>query len=295
MRAFNLFIVLLFLTIMPALFVISSSPRLILYMENVYELPARFRMATNDFPSGLKEYPSNQGLAELNLSGSGQFSEEGLHKIKDIIPKKKLLLVDLRQESHGFINGMAVSWFSNRDWSNKDKTPEEVEADQAHRLESALLQRLVIIYRKKIFPFLLRVENVKSEDQLSKELGVSYARLYITDHIKPKNEDVNAFIELVKDLDSETWLHIHCAGGKGRTTTFMVMYDMMRNANQVSYEDIMERQLLISGKDLRKSTHDSWKHEYAMERIRFLKKFYRYAKEHPKFEKNWSTWIKENS
>jgi len=75
-------------------------------------------------------------------------------------------------------------------------------------------------------------------------------RITVTDHRSPLDDQVDLFVQSVKNLPKETWLHFHCRGGAGRTTTFMSMYDMMHNAKNVSFEDIMKRQTLIGGSDL---------------------------------------------
>ena len=69
-------------------------------------LPHHFRMTT-DIKSLSKDKDINlTGLDKLNISGSAQFSESGLSLIKSSIPNNfDLIDVDLRQESHGFING----------------------------------------------------------------------------------------------------------------------------------------------------------------------------------------------
>ena len=41
--------------------------------------------------------------------------------------------------------------------------------------------------------------------------------------------------------------HFHCKEGIGRTTTFMIMYDIMKNYKEVSLNDIIKRQYLPSG------------------------------------------------
>jgi hypothetical protein len=43
-------------------------------------------------------------------------------------------VLDLRGESHDFVGGTAVSWFSSRDWANKDKTPEQISNDESQLL-----------------------------------------------------------------------------------------------------------------------------------------------------------------
>ncbi len=68
------------------------------------------------------------GLETLSISGSAQFSREGLRQLQEKLAGKKLLVVDLRQESHGFLNGWPVSWYADHDWANLGKTLKEVES-----------------------------------------------------------------------------------------------------------------------------------------------------------------------
>ena len=79
------------------------------------------------------------------------------------------------------------------------------------------------------------------------------------------------------------WAHFHCEAGRGRTTMFMVLYDMLRNANRVSLEDIARRQQLL-GYDydvLRPADPGDWKAPYTDDRIAFVRAFYNYSRSNP--------------
>ena len=52
---------------------------------------------------------------------SAQFSEDELQKLRQKYPNEKIVIVDLRQESHGFINGKPVSWRSYFEKINQNK------------------------------------------------------------------------------------------------------------------------------------------------------------------------------
>jgi len=54
----------------------------------------------------------------LPASGSGQFSLIGLNKLKERIGRYDIIVVDLRDESHGFLNGLPVSWFQGENQIN---------------------------------------------------------------------------------------------------------------------------------------------------------------------------------
>ena len=48
-----------------------------------------------------------------------------------------ICIVDLREESHGFFDGIAVSWYGEHDWGNVGLTQEEALADEAERIHGA--------------------------------------------------------------------------------------------------------------------------------------------------------------
>jgi hypothetical protein len=57
----------------------------------------------------------------INAISSAQFSEDELQKLRQKYPNEKIVIVDLRQESHGFINGKPVSWRSYFEKINQNK------------------------------------------------------------------------------------------------------------------------------------------------------------------------------
>ena len=71
----------------------------------------------------------------LNAIASGQFSEGELKEIQKKYPNQKFIILDLRRESHGFINGKAVSWYGKFNKSNENKTADEIIKDEQTLLE----------------------------------------------------------------------------------------------------------------------------------------------------------------
>lgn len=55
---------------------------------------------------------------------------------------------------------------------------------------------------------------------------VKYVRIPVTDHCAPSSAAINVFRALAGEVTSNDWVHFHCHGGDGRTTTFLAMYDM---------------------------------------------------------------------
>ena len=76
------------------------------------------------------------------------------------------------------------------------------------------------------------------------------------------------FVQLVNSELKDNWLHFHCKQGIGRTTTFMIMYDIMKNAKEVSLDDIVKRQVALS-----KMSENSAKGFYNDERKSLLTNF----------------------
>lgn len=122
---------------------------------------------------------------------------------------------------------------------------------------------------------------------------MSYIRIPVTDKEKPSDDMVDYFVQFVQSLPQNTWVHFHCEEGLGRTTTFMAMYDIMKNAKKVNLEDIMNRQVLIGGQDLLDNKINTSTN--AKERAEFIKKFYEYSlQNNNNFKITWSQWLKTN-
>lgn len=276
---------------------------LIQNMPNQLQVPRNFRAADDyylmDRLQQLETVPTREGLDKLSISGSSQFSQQGLQAILTQIPSdKNLVIVDLRQESHGFINGIATSWYGERDWANIGKTSQQINQDEWSLLTMVKQSGQVMIYTDKYATdsLQLNIDSVETEEDLAAEAKLSYKRFYVTDHKKPSDLDVKEFLEFVNHLPKNSWLHFHCAAGKGRTTTFMVMFDIYQNAKTVSFEDIIKRQWLIGGRDLSQLPESEWKLSHAAERYAFLKYFYEYCRAEANLtSQSWVHWINAES
>lgn len=279
----------------------DEEPMLILNMEDQEMLPIHFRTTGDSLHfSDLEKAPTIEALAELHASGSGQFSKKGLSAVlKHLGNPIYCTVVDLRQEFHGFLNGIAVSWYATRNWGNFGKSLDKIESDETALLKDTLKKTLKIfrVERKtrddeitESRSFSLLVETAETERLVTGDQNVNYFRIPVTDHMRPTDENVDRFVTFARDLPSGTWLHFHCEAGDGRTTTFMVMYDMMRNAKKVELADIINRQWLLGGIRLTElPSVSSWKYIYSAERILFLKKFYDYCRRNKDgFRELWS-------
>lgn len=275
---------------------------LVIDMQNSADLPAKFRSSADNISNSSNI--NTLGLDQLHVVGSHQFSKNSFVTALSRIPSKSVVVVDLRRESHGMLNDDAVSWYGPQDAANLNKTiPQIIASEQRllNRLSKSSYRWVYDIVTKtddgyvdQVTRNLTQVQGVQSEQQFVEQNHVGYQRFYVEDFHAPSDAEVNRFVNFAKSLPADTWLYFHCRGGEGRTTTFMTMMDMMKNAKQVSYDDIMARQLALGGSDLRDlPDNGSFKYPFAVERLSFLRQFYDYAKSNnDNFATSYSAWKK---
>lgn len=285
---------------------LDASAMLILNMLNEDALPRHFRTCQSPISSEVDRMPSLEGLDRLRISGSGQFSQLSWQSIKRATRHPGPFFdVDLREETHGFLNGSAISLYASRNSGNSGKSDAAIHQEEDAWLEELAKKETIILrevtekeegYIIKTKPLHFIVCEVSSEKNFMKQAANGYLRLYVTDHDAPATEDVDRFISFVRQLPLSAWVHFHCSAGQGRTTTFMCMYDIMHNAKKVPLEDILLRQHLIGGANLLKTYEPLfWKHVYANRKRNFLKNFYQYAQENQDgFATPWSAYLKSS-
>ena len=289
--------------------VIKNAPALALKIDrkNIYQLPRNFRTGNDEFVGITKDgiVPTRKGMEKLNVSASSAFSERELQAILDKIPvtPDKFYDIDLRGESHGYINGIAVSWFAPHNWGNDGRSQDLIEGIEKKQLNEVKQSETNLVYQfdddKNVLltPIEINANEVKTEKQLIKKYGANYFRLTLSDHFRPNDDDVDKFLTFYKSLPEDAWLHYHCYAGMGRTTIFMVMHDILKNAQAVSFKDIIQRQKLIGIVDLSEipDKKKNWGRKAYIERYQFTQHFYDYVKANPTLKKSWSDWAKEHN
>ena len=246
---------------------------------------------------------STEGLDSLRASGSAEPWEAAFPVLKERFGKD-LVLVDLRQESHGFLNGAPVVWYlPPGDWINLGKTRDETLQDEKDRLAGLGREKTTRVHEDNWIPTRIqgpgeteKILSVASEEELARRCGIRSFRLTVPDHMRPSDEDVDRFITLVRGLGAKDWLHFHCHAGMGRTTTFLVMYDMLKNADRVSLDDIITRQAAAGPRYnvFRDESGSPWE-EVFREREAFVRQFYEYAKTFRAGSKaSWTEWLKKS-
>ncbi len=275
-------------------------------IENL--LPRRFRSTAfclTGFFNGLR-------FKALRISGSGQFTQKQLTQIvlsilqQQKIPPQDFVLVDLRQEPHLFVEGKPFTLFSPYFSGHQDNTSNQSLEEEQYlkkRLEAEDTFLVHTVSKKDPKGNLgttrltsLSSKTILTEHEIAKDLGISYRRLAVQDHQPPSDNVVEDFITLVQNLPPQAWVHFHCRGGSGRTSTFMIMYDILKNGKKLSLSEIMNRQVALGGKNLDNITSKSpFLKEGAQKRQRFIHHFYRYATASDGLgHQSWRQWLQNN-
>jgi inositol hexakisphosphate len=286
----------------------ANSPVLIwdIDLKLAKSLPRNFRTTDDRLKANKGQTPAKTGLADLRASGSGEFTADGF-KLVLARTRGPVTVFDLRQETHIFVNGLPISWFATNDWANVGRSQNAIEADEAARVRSLKPGSKIVVSPGAAVkkpgttsnaPLNVTVEHASTERDIVEANRAAYVRLTVTDHCRPLDEEVDRFILAVRALPSKSWAHFHCEAGRGRTTTFMALYDILRNATRVSLEDIARRQKLL-GYDydvLRPAEPGDWKAPYTNDRIAFVRAFYNYARANSGGRPQlWSEWIKSGA
>lgn len=283
-------------------------------------LPGGFRMSKVIALPG-QNLPNLEGLDTLNISGSSQFSELSLDALVKRIGKKHITVVNLRQEDGGFLEpqqgkgAIAFSYLMSMPWwtgenPKGNRTVEDIEISENRKMAEITKKRVFTVYgtsdsyapkdsHEILYKIDIAVKRAFTEKTLAEQKGLGYYRLPDKKFGNMQYEHVDDFVDFVTHLPPDEWIHFHCKKGQSRTTLFMIMYDMMRNADKVSAEDIIKRQGTagLGGADLFDIPETTkWDHDFKMGWREFLIQFHTYAKENKAshFSKSWTDWAKKN-
>ena len=282
--------------------------------KNKYAEPKNWRTCFNDYKESEESelfpdpdyVPSTQGLRELNISGSSDLSAKELEWVRDEIHKltdAPIYIIDVRGESHGLINGLHVSRYGANNWGNVGKTHAQIVAEEAADIHATIGQTIDIYSLSKEDNYqpvesgrnTVEVTSAQTEEEACTALGLGYARFTVPDRAFPGDSELDAFVEFVQTLPAKAWLHFHCQAGAGRTTQYMIFYDMMRNPG-LPLKDIAYRQCLLGGNyllyDGSAPGEDPVKAALCAEKAEMIPLFYQYIQENHAngYRTTWTEW-----
>ena len=265
---------------------LTNSVKLVLDNDNLNTLPSHFRKSTDIQSIANNEQIDTTGLESLNISGSQQFSKSNFPIIINALDTKlPIIIFDLRQESHGFINSYPISFQGEHNAANKGLNDEQVINKEKEQLNSIKIDVPIDVSNsstKTLIP-----ETVMDERSFITSCNMKYIRIFATDEELPSNTVIDSFIKNIKEIKNESWLHFHCKEGIGRTTTFMIFYDMMKNYKNIPANEIIQRQI-----DLADFDDNDINFLTSERRINLYNTFYNYCKEHgDKFEISFSKYV----
>ncbi|MBR4643056.1 MAG: protein tyrosine phosphatase [Selenomonadaceae bacterium] len=262
-----------------------------------------FRLMTDAWQINFRgKEPTRLGLDNLHASASGQPSLAALttlyQKIHEQEPDAKIFMIDLRQESHGFVNALPVSWYVERNAANAGKNSSEVMADEVERLKNlrgieTTFEPLGNADKQMFKPITIIPRVVQTEREACAQVGFEYKRFAAADMQFPAPEIVDDFIIFVANLPENSWLHFHCQAGHGRTTTFLAMYDIMKNPD-VPLEEICKRQYLLGGSNLLLEPEgDDWYSKMNRDRAKKIRLFHEFVQgtRAEQIGLQWSEWL----
>lgn len=245
-----------------------------------------FLVMDTDIDSSLPKRYRN--ITSLNISGSAQFLPSQIENLKNSINIIDTYIVDLRQESHGFLNNSAVSFFSPERLLNNGFTSDETLSSEKIKFDAIKPGSLENIFNKRgAYRETLTVEKSQIELNLVNNSNLNYVLFATRDGHIPSPSVVDTFVNFVVKTPPTTHLHFHCDHGEGRTTMFMSMFQMMKESSFKTLNEILDEQLKAGGIILTDNTT----------RANFLQDFYDYTKENAatNFKTPFSVWSQKNS
>ena len=259
-----------------------------------------FLRVDRDDPDAWRQELANvRFLTDEHMSGSAQFSVDQFRALVPELRKQaeNLWIVDCRLETHGFINGIAVSWCNGENNVNAGKTAQEVEAEE--ETLPSLTGTTVTAYTTKdnqpVDSVEYTVETWETERAVVEAEGLHYLRLACPDHCWPPAEIIDGFIAFAAGLDENTWLHFHCQAGSGRTGAFMTIFEMMQKPG-VPVETILQHQADTGSGNLVDRAAPEKSH-VQKERCVLARAMWLYIQENREtgYAMKWSEWLEAHS
>ena len=272
----------------------TETTKLHMDRENVAQLASGYRSMRSTLEME-KTSLNTQGLDHLLIVGCPQFSEGEFYALLTQIQKEHpdslphhVYIFDLREESHGFVQGHSIYWHGPRNDANKGIALDILLPQEHEQLKNLKKQSVVSAPLKKLWRdpplknsvFALSTHEPYTEKALVQGAGSHYIRVPITDHCPPTPHQVDLFLSYFRDLPKEAISVFHCKGGWGRTTTFMVLSDIWMNHDKASCTEIIARQAAFpESMDLahHQVLDNKWKIEKSKERLKLIQDFYEYA------------------
>lgn len=193
------------------------------------------------------------------ISASAQFSEDQFTNHIYQNKNETITVVDMRKDLHGYIDGHPFSWYGMNNTYTELYTPEEIES-LFHKLRDTIIFPVNVCNKVNKGCKDLEGKRVETEEEMIKRNGGKYVRFYVTDHSAPSEDELNNIVNWVKQ-NGHKRIHVHCRGGKGRTTSFLFIHSVLFRG--FSKEEALEYARQFSNYELEISEQDKdmWKYQ----------------------------------
>jgi protein tyrosine/serine phosphatase len=189
----------------------------------------------NNFPKNFRDLKS----LNLNIIASAQFSENQLISVRKTYSNEDIIIVDLRLEDI------------------------ELSQDDLDNIEINYLK----FYSNMEHIIMPTIEKI-----IAKKYNFSYIGFPIKDYSNPGNFELQRIINFINNLLPTQKIYVHCAKGIGRTANFLVIYDILKNSKNISFDEILDRHYSHSGVDFRTVNAESkWDKKLADAKLNLLK------------------------
>lgn len=196
--------------------------------------------------------------------------------LENKIAPDKVYIFNLKHKPIYYLGDHEMEWYGYR-FSKTD--------DLEQFRQKNVWKALFIEAEVKIYEFLHGQEiDTLSKDQFAIEQVEVEKRGY--HYVQPLKKGwvkdlsfIDPVVSQFEVIPADAWVYFHCARGCARTTTFMILYDIFRNAKQSSLDEILERQYCLGGEDIANTDvwgKSTWSKEQLEARKRIAVLFYDY-------------------
>lgn len=259
------------------------------YFRMTTEQPSLFRYLKGYFRGYI--HFNAEGLDRYNAAGSGRLNFQHL---RDLIHQwhHKVIVLNGRNETYLYFKDKEIKKYCLKKKKDKDYLKAIKSNDFINNLECKLTRWLDDV------PENLSLDDVHSEAEILTDLKVPLLTPLPNDWLK--NWDfVEGLIKIFETTPPDTLMYFHCGHGQGRTTTLLTLLDIFHNARDVSLHDIIARQYLLGGenlKDIEAWEGGTWTSDHLDARLHLVTSFYTYMNAPDGYEMKtpWLTWLTQH-
>lgn len=232
---------------------------------------------------------NRNGLDNLNTYGSGfiNYNDFGPRINYDY---KNLYVVSLMPTDIYYYKGRCLRWYGLH------YTPKNLGKSHKEKKWGGFDKKIIrLIYGT---PPIHDPSQLDTEETYVKKLGAHYySPLKNNKNWLIDQSYIDNLVTFFEKIPLDAKVYFHCIHGRGRTTTFLVMYDIFRNGKNISLQEITDRHHCLGREhmlDVKVWKFGNWTEEALRARRDLVIHFYEYMTSGSGYpHKKWSDWIKE--